>query len=266
LRPEKSTTWTAGLDFIPSKIPKTKLSVTYFDIDFRDRIADPLQGGNLFSALQEESLYSSVITRNPPLSEIAPLFARPGFINPGNIAVTDVGAIFDDRLANIATRKQSGVDVSLSNTLDAPLGSVRTQVSGTYLFNIRTQLTPTAPFNEVAGTLYFPSKFRFRGSLAWSIGGFETTAFVNYTASYQDPTTQPAVPVASWTTIDLSLRYDLERAGARSWLRGMQASVTAQNVLNRNPPFVNNPNGLNFDPSNANPFGRIVAIQLTKKW
>src|SRR3546814_19109683 len=38
IQPEKATTWTAGFDIAPSSMPGFKASLTYFDVDYRDRI------------------------------------------------------------------------------------------------------------------------------------------------------------------------------------------------------------------------------------
>ena len=42
-----------------------------------------------------------------------------------------------------------------------------------------------------------------------------------------------------------------------------------QNLLNSAPPLVLNTaagSGIRFDPSNANPIGRLVQFQITKRW
>jgi outer membrane receptor protein involved in Fe transport len=38
------------------------------------------------------------------------------------------------------------------------------------------------------------------------------------------------------------------------------------NVANKQPPFVANPNGVNFDGTNANALGRFWFLQVSKAW
>ncbi len=50
---------------------------------------------------------------------------------------------------------------------------------------------------------------------------------------------------------------------------GVSLSLIVLNVLNRDPPYVMNSTALypvNYDPTNANPLGRFVALALRKKW
>src|SRR5690606_12587267 len=41
LRPERATSWTVGMDLRPPSIPGLHASITYYNIDYRDRIASP---------------------------------------------------------------------------------------------------------------------------------------------------------------------------------------------------------------------------------
>jgi outer membrane receptor protein involved in Fe transport len=45
-------------------------------------------------------------------------------------------------------------------------------------------------------------------------------------------------------------------------------TVSAQNLFDANPPLVlnNGTDGVLFDPQNASPYGREVAVQITKRW
>ena len=62
-------TWTAGLDFTPA-LPGLALSLTYFDIDYQDRILVP-GPPSPFEILFEESQWAEVITRNPGDEQIS---------------------------------------------------------------------------------------------------------------------------------------------------------------------------------------------------
>ena len=70
--------------------------------------------------------------------------------------------------------------------------------------------------------------------------------------------------IKPWTTADLQVRLSpkhgvLGRAGV-NW------SLSVQNVFDAAPPFYDNPLTIGYDPTNADPIGRTVSLQLTKAW
>ncbi len=64
LNEETATTWTAGIDISPESAPGFTLSLTYFDIDYQDRIVVP-GPPSPFDILSQESQWAEVITRSP---------------------------------------------------------------------------------------------------------------------------------------------------------------------------------------------------------
>ena len=48
------------------------------------------------------------------------------------------------------------------------------------------------------------------------------------------------------------------------WLEGMQFSLNATNLLNHDPPFVDNQGG--YDAFNIQPLGRVVSVDISKRW
>ena len=51
--------------------------------------------------------------------------------------------------------------------------------------------------------------------------------------------------------------------------KGLRAQLTATNIFDRDPPYVQYSNGLygiGYNPENSDPLGRVVAIQLIKTW
>ena len=51
-----------------------------------------------------------------------------------------------------------------------------------------------------------------------------------------------------------------------SWLGHTQFALNAQNLFNVDPPFLNNPVGVGYDQENAVPFGRLVSVEVRKRW
>ena len=79
LSEETSRTWTAGIEFQPDALPQLHASVSYFDIEFEDRI---VIGGptNPFAFLIQEEAFRDLVRRNPTRAEVDALCNDPAFI------------------------------------------------------------------------------------------------------------------------------------------------------------------------------------------
>ena len=89
--------------------------------------------------------------------------------------------------------------------------------------------------------------------------------FVNYTDNYKDTANVPNREVDSWTTLDLNLSYSFDALQMPA-LKGSQVFLSAQNLFDKDPPFLNNLSGVGFDPDNADLIGRRVSLFLRKEW
>src|SRR5882757_2048288 len=101
-----------------------------------------------------------------------------------------------------------------------------------------------------------------RATAGWELAGFRGQVAANYANGYRDIASTPPRRIDSWTTIDLHLRYDIPETSSR-WLRGTRIEFNARNVFNVDPPFLNNPIvGIGYDQENANPYGRLLSLEL----
>jgi iron complex outermembrane recepter protein len=92
---------------------------------------------------------------------------------------------------------------------------------------------------------------------------------LNCTDSYTDARVSPSVPVASYMTVDGQVVYDVGRRFGTGVLSGVVVSLSAQNLFDRTPPrtAITDPiTDMGFDPTNANPMGRLVAVEMSKTW
>ena len=86
-------------------------------------------------------------------------------------------------------------------------------------------------------------------------------AAVNYTGSYNDTNIIPTGRIHAYTTIDLNGRY------TPAWLPGLRLGLGVTNLFDRKPPLTAPAlYGLRYDPSNADPVGRVVSFELSKTW
>ncbi|WP_336605050.1 hypothetical protein [Phenylobacterium aquaticum] len=49
-------------------------------------------------------------------------------------------------------------------------------------------------------------------------------------------------------------------------MSGLSVALNVQNLADTAPPFYDSPQGVGFDAANADPLGRYVSVQLTKRW
>ena len=262
--PETATTWNGGVDIKPQALPGLRASLGYFDVDFQNRIAAPT--ADIFSILENRSLYSGVINGAPSSAAIAAYYASPYFTNPYNIAASSVTTIIDARVQNLARVHQDGFDFDVGYSRLVASASAEVGVSGTYILHINQAVTSTAPSANVVGTLGAPVQLRLRARATLTAGPYQAAAFVNFVDSYRNETVTPTEFVNSWTTVDLQLAYAPVGTGL---LHGVRLALDVTNLLNAAPPFVVNQSGISavgYDADNASPIGRFVALELTKDW
>ncbi len=274
LQAEEATTWTAGIQWAPEAIDGLSLDVTYFEVEFTDRIETPAP--SVIVALSDPAAFESIVTRNPTPEQITAFANRSSFLDAFGVTAEDVlsGAvpidlIVDNRLTNLAESEVTGVELQLSYAADSGLGTFSAGLNGNYLFDFKRKLLPTDPLVDEVDTYGRPVDFRARGNVGWSRNNWSVAGFVNYTDGYTDSVSGPARPddprrVDSWTTMDLTIAY--ETGSDSGFLSGIRVSLTTQNLFDEDPPFVDTRAGVGYDAINANPLGRFFVFQLTRDW
>jgi outer membrane receptor protein involved in Fe transport len=267
LRAERATTWSASLELHPRWIDGLQVRATYFDIDFRDRIASPIS--DVLSALANP-LYSDLIVLNPGVDRVNALIATlpQGLSNqtgapfdPGSVA-----AIIDTALRNTAREHPRGLDFSADYRI--PLGQtdrLLLSAAATYLKS-DLQLTASQPLIPQVGTIFNPPHWRGRASALLKIGQGDLSAAVNYVGAFKDNRYPDTGSVGPFVTLDLSAAWE---TGAISGpLRNLEVRLSALNVLNEKPDRIRNPqaNAPSYDSTNQSPIGRFVGISLRKSW
>lgn len=263
LGPEKATSWTAGVDFEPRFLPGAKLSFTYFDIRYRDRIASA--NSFLQQFFTRRDIYGGLIDDTPDPALVASLFADPSFSNPIGISQGEVAAIVDARTRNLSRSTVRGLDFDLGYDKPLDAGSLSLALGGSRLFTIDNRITDTAPRNNVAGTLGAPVKLRLRGRAGLVLGAFDGGIGVSHVASYRNLTVTPAERVKSWTTVDLQLGARIGDPGKRSF----RLAFSVNNLFDRDPPYaLFRSTGVNigYDPEQASAVGRSFALQAVIGW
>lgn len=260
LRPETAENWTAGFDYSPTWAEGLHFRATYFDIDFSDRIFSP---GNILSVLANPAGYESILFRDPSPELIAEYLAL-GPPPSGSLPADGVELIIDRRLVNLSSQRIRGVDLSADMSLDTGWGAFDLYLNASGMLEFEQVLIPGAVAVDLRNVVNGVVDWRFRAGVTYRLDDWAAGVTANYTNSYRDNVSLPNRDVDAQTTWDLRLaRTWRQHAGDGS---GLQLSLTVINALDEDPPFVNNPTGYAFDASNASPLGRVVSLELRRRW
>ncbi|MBP7703738.1 MAG: TonB-dependent receptor [Caulobacter sp.] len=264
LEPETATSWTLGGDWRPTPLPDLQLTATWFDIDFEGRIGTPALE-NVDAALNDPALAPFVTLVDPSnpadLAKVEALISDPTFFAPGAYPANAYGAIVDARYVNTGRVRVRGLDLGARYRLDLGADTIDLVASATYLANFQRAVTPTAPMIELVDRAGQPVDWRARLAATWTHGPHQTTFAINYVDNYG---AENGETVDAWTTLDFSWRWDL--SGTFDWASGLQGILSVQNVFDADPPFYDNVRGYGYDPANADPLGRVLSLQLSRRW
>jgi iron complex outermembrane recepter protein len=236
--------------------------MTYFDVKYEGRI----DAAQITPDVLQQPQDAWLVNRSYTAAELADACTHSVFYGaPGTCLTSQVDAILDNRLRNIALLRTRGIDAIEKYSVDTSVGKLQLGVNGTYLLEYSQAITPGSPLLNILSTQNNPINLRLRSSALWTRRGFGISSNVNFTNSYHDIQSVPNRAVNSWTTVDLQFSYETS-ANNLGWLGHTQFSLNAQNLFNRYPPFLNNPVGVGYDQENADLFGRIVSLDVRKHW
>jgi iron complex outermembrane recepter protein len=271
LTAERARTSNFGLEYKPSGIGGLTIALDYFDIRFQDRIIVPPIP---FNFLQQPGIYGSLIS--PVASDAAAQAIVSAAEAAGAIfsdfygnGVAGVRYLYDDRQQNAANVRQTGADLSAKFTEQFGAHALTSQLNVSFIDKIDTQFAPGASFSNQVNTVGSPVRWRARFDSAWGGKAWSLSGAVNAIGSYVNTAASGNPPIASWTTFDLNATLNPDAYFDSPGWRGFSLSLIVLNVLNRDPPYVMNATAIypvNYDPTNANPLGRFVALALRKKW
>lgn len=264
LSPETATTHTFGADLKPAFIPGFTATLNYFDIKYTKQVAGILANLTILQNPQTEALYNSLIVRNPPASLVNSFVAQGYPVN--GVLPNPVPVFVYGNSQNLGVTIAKGIDFQLNQIL----GPFALGVNGTYFTSYEVAVTPAAPVLSMLNTIDTPQKFRARAFVRWHLQELEAAAFVNYTGEYKNILAVPTQEVSSYATVDLHVGYDLGGAIRANWSKGLVVALDVTNAFDKDPPFVNiaeSPNGGGgFDPTAANPIGRLIGFSVRKTW
>lgn len=267
LRQETAKTWTVGFDLAPPLLKGATLSLTYYSIDYENRIVQP-GADDPFAILTDEAEWAAVITRNPTRAQIqAVCDSRYYQGSVSQCLASSPAAIVDGQLANLSSTQTTGLDAEAHDSTSTALGTLSLDVAANYVFKFDQAVTGTSSATDILDTVGNPLRLRLRAVAGWSRAGPKLPGpgidlAVNYTGGYRNPASTLLPEVSPWTTVDARIFYRTRQA--TGWLGGLEFSLNVTNVLNHDPPFVDSLYG--YDTNNVQAVGRVVSADISKRW
>ncbi|MCD9008118.1 TonB-dependent receptor [Luteimonas sp. XNQY3] len=262
---ERARTWTATLAFHPEAHPGLSAELTWFNIDYTDRAAEPITTS---SQALTNPIFAPFIVYAPTAQQQADLLAAADrFTNRTGqpYAPENVVAIIYGQYVNVARQEISGLDLSGNYRFDLGAGRMTLRGAVSWLDSTQ-QVTASHPGYDLAGTLYNPPKVTGRIGAVWNSGGLTASAFGNYKAGVEN--TIESEKTASFTTFDAVLRYAVEAPGTGLG-SGLEFALSAQNLFDRSPPLHTSflPGyAPPYDSANYSAVGRFVSLSVSKRW
>jgi len=263
LRPETATTWSVGGDW--DIVPRLKLSVTYFNVGYRNQVDAYLSDLAILSREAQFAGTGIILRGADAAARVAQLIASG--VGVVGVPPAPVTLFVDGRNNNLGKSQTEGVDFAVNYTLPtANVGTFLFNVNGTYLTKYEVSITPAGTPIDRRNTIFFPLTFKARGSVAWDFEPFRVQATVTHVGGYTNNAVTPNSQVDSYTPVDLSVSWKLGGRDAHGLLGGLTLGAEVRNLFDLDPPYVNlapSGNGSGgYDASAASPIGREVAFSL----
>lgn len=291
LQPERATILSVGGDYTPSFVPGLKFGVTFYSVDYKDRIMSLPAANTALSSPEAFALYSPFFTPapqpatcvngsangNPGAAEYAtynplylPYLNAPGSYPPTTANDCQLVGILDSSTRNLGRVQQSGLDFTVNYRQDVSFGTVSFDGSFTKILKLKRNILPGSPMVDALDVIGEQVSSRGRFSVGLRSGAFSSNISANYVGGYlnnQTPTVKavklPDQDVPSWTTFDFNLSYSPEvDAGL---LSGTRFTVSARNFTDKAPPIVLTSNSA-VDLDQHNVFGRIITLEVSKEF
>ena len=264
LTPETATSWSLGFDSALQALPGLRLSLSWFDTRFTNRIEQPVRQA-LGTALSDPA-YAAFVQFVSPATDpadrarVQALIDAPQASGLAAFPATTYGAIVDARYVNTGSLHVAGLDAQIGYSITHGATHFDLAANGAYLERYDQGITPTSVPVSRLNTANFPVRFRGRATAAATRGALNGQLALNYVGAYQSPL---GPRIDAQLTADAQVRISGQDQGR---FAGLSARLSVRNLFDAKPPFYDSPANVAYDPANADPIGRFVTLQLTKAW
>lgn len=280
LRAETAESWSLGADFTPRAIPGFKASFTYYNVNFKGRIAFPASAFFYVDPAFNPYFVSNIVCTSGTFPGGTGCMSRPidpnivfdlikdiprqGFPTTVNGAgdLPDIYSVTILRRANLAQIRTDGLDFDIGYQFDTGIGSVGAQFQGNYVLNYDQRAAPgSASLNQFS---FGQQRLKLRGQASLLSGPITAVGVVNYSGRYKNQYNLPTgvlatETISSYTTVDLHLGYEL---GPLPFLKESEINVDVSNLFDREPPFARS--GFGYGVGDV--LGRVLSVALRAKF
>ena len=269
LKPETATTFSAGVDFSPT--PQSKISLTYYNIDYKNQIGSYLSD---LTILQQTNQLGGLVTRCPSAACTALInqyTTGPGALPILGPPLANPSVFVNGLEENLGATKTQGLDLVGSYVLQpVPLpGRWSVDLAANLTTQYDLKFTPTGAYFDVLNTIGYPLRLRMRGDIGWAEGPVTAKFFVNFVNGYTNNETTPAQSVSAYVTEDLDVAFNAGQVWQSPFTQDLTFTFHVTNIGNLTPPYVNIPignGGGGYDPTAASPLGRVISVGFGKKF
>ncbi len=168
LKPETSTSLTAGFEWTPEAINGLRISATYTDIDWEDRI-DHIFGGD-----------SRLAGQNP---EDFGLVHFDVAVKDGGDGDPTTPDAWPNQPVNLANRTAEFLDFVIAYNFDTDSGAFETDVTATHTLDVTEQLFSFSTPEQRQGTHFGPDDWVMKAHAGWRRNNYGADLFANYSSS-----------------------------------------------------------------------------------
>jgi iron complex outermembrane receptor protein len=275
LAAEEATSVSFGIEFAPPDWTGFNARLSYFKIEFRDKIVRVSDEVNFFDPIASAAELGHFLTFDPTTSEVSQALATPGqdlFDLTGTFSGDPAEVQLLGRLGtnNAATSDPEGVDLFLTTAFDTRVGRFQLNAAGTYFISYEKRFLPNSDPIDGFDDVGYPTRLRANAELVWRRDLWVAYGRLNHANAYPnryDSSCSGAAfcEVSSYNTVDLGLSREFVSVG--SFLKGAWIALDVMNALDESPPFVGGlPNTAAFDGTNASPLGRAVSLAFNARF
>lgn len=273
LAPEEAKTWSAGADW--NVTPALRLSATYFNVKYSNQVDTYLAD---LAILSREAQFAGTniilrgdAARDRVLALLASGVTLAGGAFPGG-SPNNVTLYVDGRNQNLGVSYTEGLDFTGNWRLTTQKAGVfNFNATATYLTRFDAAISANGTQIDRRNTIFFPLKFKARGSVTWELGAVRMQATATHVGGYTNNAVSPTEKVKSYTPVDLSVGWTIDGDGSKSFTGGkLVVGFEVRNLFDIDPPYVNIAPSINgsggYDATAANPVGRTLAVSVRKSW
>ena len=287
LQPETADVWTAGVDYTPAAIENLRISATYYDVQYANRIENLSNLGQtaaLASSANRELFDRYIIVAPQPDSCVVgdystyhpnyePFTDSPNWgVGGFRVSECDLQAVVFGGTQNTGEVNQSGLDLQVSYDWQTAAGQFGVRFNGSKVLDLQRSPLPGDDPIDGLDRIGFQNSTRLVTRGIWrrdnwmvSLDATMVGSFLNDQPITVNGVRQPESTVPSWTTFGANVNYEVPLGEGSGLMDGVRIGLAVDNITDKAPPIVLSGTTA-IDTTQHNVFGRIASLTLQKSF